>query len=89
MRDLAQGQASNHRPTSKECPVTKPGRPDAAELLRAAEEAYATYHSGVTADPDSPALHLAPPVGRLNDPNGLNPGLGFCQWRMFMFPLAL
>lgn len=51
--------------------MTKPGRPDAAELLQAAEEAYATYHSGVIADPDYPALHLAPPVGRLNDPNGL------------------
>lgn len=51
--------------------MTKPGRADAAELLKAAEDAYTTHHSGVIADPDYPALHLAPPVGRLNDPNGL------------------
>lgn len=51
--------------------MTKPGRPDAAELLAAAEQAYATYHEQVRTDPDYPALHLAPPVGRLNDPNGL------------------
>lgn len=51
--------------------MTKPGRPDAAELLAAAEQAYATHHEQVRTDPDYPALHLAPPVGRLNDPNGL------------------
>ncbi|MDO4898806.1 MAG: sucrose-6-phosphate hydrolase [Rothia sp. (in: high G+C Gram-positive bacteria)] len=51
--------------------MTKPGRPDVAALLAAAEEAYKTHHAKVLADPDYPALHLAPPVGRLNDPNGL------------------
>lgn len=51
--------------------MTKPGRPDAADLLAAAEEAYQDHHATVLADPDYPTLHLAPPVGRLNDPNGL------------------
>lgn len=51
--------------------MPKPGRPDAAQLLAAAEQAYSDYHQQVISDPDYPALHLAPPVGRLNDPNGL------------------
>lgn len=51
--------------------MTKPGRPDATDLLAAAEQTYATYHQQVRTDPDYPALHLAPVVGRLNDPNGL------------------
>ena len=50
--------------------MTKPGRPDAAELLAAAEQAYATYHEQVHTDPDYPALHLAPPVGRSTTPTG-------------------
>ena len=51
--------------------MPQPGRPDAAQLLAAAEQAYSDYHQQVSSDPDYPALHLAPPVGRLNDPNGL------------------
>lgn len=51
--------------------MSQPGRPDADLVLAAADEAWETYHEQVTADPNYPALHLAPPVGRLNDPNGL------------------
>lgn len=40
--------------------MTKPGRPDAADLLAAAEEAYQDHHATVLADPDYPTLHLAP-----------------------------
>ncbi|MBW3070269.1 MULTISPECIES: glycoside hydrolase family 32 protein [unclassified Actinomyces] len=40
------------------------------EDLRAAA-LEATDRSHATADPDYPVVHLAPPVGRLNDPNGL------------------
>lgn len=40
-------------------------------LLLQAATAVADYSSLVCSDPDYPALHLAPPVGRLNDPNGL------------------
>lgn len=36
-----------------------------------AEAALWDGHEAVRADPDRPAFHLAPPVGRLNDPNGL------------------
>lgn len=43
----------------------------AEEVLQKAEAAYQKYREQVVADPDYPALHLAPPVGRLNDPNGL------------------
>nr|WP_300338134.1 GH32 C-terminal domain-containing protein [Actinomyces sp.] len=40
------------------------------EDLRAAEaEAVAGSHAA--SDPDYPLIHVAPPVGRLNDPNGL------------------
>lgn len=41
-----------------------------AEDLRAIALA-AVEDSNATSDPDYPMLHLAPPVGRLNDPNGL------------------
>lgn len=51
--------------------MSQTGRPDADQVLAAAEEAWETYHKRVTSDPNYPALHLAPPVGRLNDPNGL------------------
>ncbi|MDO4917645.1 MAG: hypothetical protein Q3974_08530, partial [Rothia sp. (in: high G+C Gram-positive bacteria)] len=40
-------------------------------LLMQAKTAVADYSSLVRSDSDYPALHLAPPVGRLNDPNGL------------------
>lgn len=40
------------------------------EDLRA-QAARAIADSTALADPDYPAIHLAPPVGRLNDPNGL------------------
>lgn len=36
-----------------------------------AETALRERHADVVADPGYPAFHLAPPVGRLNDPNGL------------------
>ncbi|RAX23003.1 MULTISPECIES: glycoside hydrolase family 32 protein [unclassified Actinomyces] len=39
------------------------------DLRAAALEAVARSHAA--ADPDYPVVHLAPPVGRLNDPNGL------------------
>ncbi|MEX3610322.1 glycoside hydrolase family 32 protein [Rothia sp. LK2588] len=42
-----------------------------ADLVQQAEENIQTWGNRVSADPDYPALHLAPPVGRLNDPNGL------------------
>ena len=45
--------------------------PRAQEILDGADASYRKYHPAVIADPDYPALHLAPPVGRLNDPNGL------------------
>lgn len=35
------------------------------------EAAQAIARSGARLDPDYPRFHLAPPVGRLNDPNGL------------------
>ncbi|MBM7051870.1 glycoside hydrolase family 32 protein [Rothia sp. ZJ1223] len=46
-------------------------RTDATELLEAAETAYLQHAQTVQEDPEYPKLHLAPPVGRLNDPNGL------------------
>ncbi len=46
-------------------------RPDAQQILADGLEAEATYSAVAKADPNYPALHLAPPVGRLNDPNGL------------------
>lgn len=42
-----------------------------AQLYANAEHEYRTWHETVINDPDYPVLHLAPPVGRLNDPNGL------------------
>ena len=39
------------------------------DLRELAREAIETSHA--TEDPDYPVFHLAPPVGRLNDPNGL------------------
>lgn len=45
--------------------------PEAAALVQEAEKNYDERHETVRSDPDYPALHLAPPVGRLNDPNGL------------------
>lgn len=46
-------------------------RPDADQLLLDSEQVYTDYVETVSADPEYPKLHLAPPVGRLNDPNGL------------------
>lgn len=41
------------------------------ELLREAQRKAEDYSHIAAQDPDYPALHLAPKVGRLNDPNGL------------------
>lgn len=46
-------------------------RQDAEGILTDSEHVYKKYHQQVITDPDYPRLHLAPPVGRLNDPNGL------------------
>ncbi|QPL04447.1 MULTISPECIES: glycoside hydrolase family 32 protein [Actinomyces] len=46
-------------------------------LRTLALEAAAT--SAAQADPDYPLVHLAPPVGRLNDPNGLLVDTGTCH----------
>ncbi|WP_237224763.1 glycoside hydrolase family 32 protein [Rothia nasisuis] len=46
-------------------------RPDADIVLKAAQEAEETFTPVSKTDPNYPVLHLAPPVGRLNDPNGL------------------
>lgn len=43
----------------------------AEEILHDAQAYEAKYSPLAKADPYYPALHLAPPVGRLNDPNGL------------------
>lgn len=39
------------------------------DLMQRAREAMAASRAGL--DPDFPVFHVAPPVGRLNDPNGL------------------
>lgn len=41
------------------------------ELLVEAQKSFDSFSRLAHSDPDYPALHLAPPVGRLNDPNGL------------------
>lgn len=46
-------------------------RPDAEQLLIASELVHTKHSAKVLEDPEYPKLHLAPPVGRLNDPNGL------------------
>lgn len=48
-----------------------PSQYGAEELLREAQRHAEEYSQQVRQDPDYPALHLAPKVGRLNDPNGL------------------
>lgn len=48
-----------------------PSQFNAEELLREAQRKVDEYSHSVAHDPDYPALHLAPRVGRLNDPNGL------------------
>ena len=45
-------------------------RPD-RDLVAEAQQVLDAFGAGVREDRDYPALHLAPPVGRLNDPNGL------------------
>lgn len=50
---------------------SQPFYPGTEELVEKAEKTYQDFHQQVIADPDYPALHLAPAVGRLNDPNGL------------------
>ena len=45
-------------------------RPD-RDLAAEAQQILDAFGAGVREDRDYPALHLAPPVGRLNDPNGL------------------
>lgn len=45
-------------------------RPD-RDLAAEAQQVLDAFGAGVREDRDYPALHLAPPVGRLNDPNGL------------------
>ena len=42
-----------------------------AERVRRAEQVEHELAPRAAADPDRPRYHLAPPVGRLNDPNGL------------------
>ncbi|WP_346844856.1 hypothetical protein [uncultured Rothia sp.] len=49
--------------------IPSPFTPD--ELLEEAQKSLEDFSHLVASDPDYPALHLAPPVGRLNDPNGL------------------
>ena len=43
----------------------------ARDLAAEAQQILDAFGAGVREDRDYPALHLAPPVGRLNDPNGL------------------
>ena len=51
----------------KKSATERPARDLAAE----AQQILDAFGAGVREDRDYPALHLAPPVGRLNDPNGL------------------
>ena len=51
----------------KKSATERPARDLAAE----AQQVLDAFGAGVREDRDYPALHLAPPVGRLNDPNGL------------------
>ena len=53
--------------TSKNASKARPER----DLTLEAQDVLDTFGAAVRADRDYPALHLAPPVGRLNDPNGL------------------
>lgn len=48
-----------------------PSRYSADKLVLQAEKSFDTFSQQTREDPDYPAIHLAPPVGRLNDPNGL------------------
>lgn len=48
-----------------------PSTYNAEELLQEAQRKEEEYSRVVLNDPDYPALHLGPKVGRLNDPNGL------------------
>lgn len=50
---------------------SQPFYPGSEELVEKAEATYREFHKTAVADPDYPAVHLAPAVGRLNDPNGL------------------
>ena len=49
----------------------KPSPRPARDLAAEAQQILDAFGAGVREDRDYPALHLAPPVGRLNDPNGL------------------
>lgn len=49
--------------------IPSPFTPD--ELLEEVQKSLEDFSHLAASDPDYPALHLAPPVGRLNDPNGL------------------
>ena len=53
--------------TSKKASKARPER----DLALEAQDVLDTFGAAVRSDRDYPALHLAPPVGRLNDPNGL------------------
>ena len=73
--DHARTSAGEHRTLSNRRQAGYAGPPLAPYLQRdlAAEDqqTVAAFGESVRSDRDYPKLHLAPPVGRLNDPNGL------------------